>query len=421
MQARAARVEVRGNRRFGRRALEQFERRAADRNDVRPDVLDDDLFRGMHLEPERVPIEGQRLPRGPARRSRCDRERLSSGGRLASLGCVQRCVSRDRRRPRTDRSHAPRCGRRHRANVACRQCLPPTWCRNLCDHQLAQPRIAAAHVVACCAIPGGPRGTARSRPTAREPRHRSSLRSSGSAAASRRPRTSEATGCRHTACTTRSAPSRSALFTTKMSAISMMPALSACTSSPAPGHQHDDGDVGRAATSTSSCPTPTVSMMTMSLARRIQDRAPRRSSPAPGRPSCPRVAMLRMNTPSSPACRPIRTRSPRMAPPVKGLVGSTAITPTARPARTNVRHEPIDQRALAGTRRPGHAHQVRPSGSSEDLADQCGACGRLVLDERNRPRDRTRIASENPVSELCHALGGMERASEAIPLQCSAS
>ena len=33
----------------------------------------------------------------------------------------------------------------------------------------------------------------------------------------------------------RSAPSRSALFTTKMSAISMMPALSACTSSPVPG------------------------------------------------------------------------------------------------------------------------------------------------------------------------------------------
>ena len=38
----------------------------------------------------------------------------------------------------------------------------------------------------------------------------------------------------------RSAPSRSALLTTKMSAISMMPALSACTSSPVPGHQDDD-------------------------------------------------------------------------------------------------------------------------------------------------------------------------------------
>ena len=38
-----------------------------------------------------------------------------------------------------------------------------------------------------------------------------------------------------TPCTTRSAPSRSALFTTKMSPISMMPALIACRSSPAPG------------------------------------------------------------------------------------------------------------------------------------------------------------------------------------------
>ncbi len=46
--------------------------------------------------------------------------------------------------------------------------------------------------------------------------------------------------------TVRSAPSRSALLTTKMSAISMMPALSAWTSSPAPGTIVDDRHVGRA-------------------------------------------------------------------------------------------------------------------------------------------------------------------------------
>ena len=44
----------------------------------------------------------------------------------------------------------------------------------------------------------------------------------------------------------RSAPSRSALLTTKMSAISMMPAFSAWTSSPAPGHNRHDRHVGRA-------------------------------------------------------------------------------------------------------------------------------------------------------------------------------
>src|SRR5688500_3633396 len=49
-------------------------------------------------------------------------------------------------------------------------------------------------------------------------------------------------------------------------------------------------------------------------------------------PNEPRVAIERMNTPGSRATLSIRTRSPRSAPPVKGDVGSTAITPTLRPA-----------------------------------------------------------------------------------------
>jgi hypothetical protein len=48
-------------------------------------------------------------------------------------------------------------------------------------------------------------------------------------------------------------------------------------------------------------------------------------------PSCPRVASERMNTPSSSACRCMRMRSPRMAPPEKGLVGSTGHHPTRSP------------------------------------------------------------------------------------------
>ena len=60
-------------------------------------------------------------------------------------------------------------------------------------------------------------------------------------------------------------------------------------------------------------------------------------------PKWPRVARERMNTPSSVAWRCMRMRSPRMAPPEKGLVGSTATTPTVRPrarkrsTRTSVR------------------------------------------------------------------------------------
>src|SRR5438105_6067181 len=101
--------------------------------------------------------------------------------------------------------------------------------------------------------------------------------------------------------TTWSAPSRSALLTTKMSAISMMPALSACTSSPAPGTRTTIDTSAVRTIPTSACPTPTVSMMTKSLpaaSRTIAASAVARARP----PRWPRVAMLRMNTPSSAEC-----------------------------------------------------------------------------------------------------------------------
>ncbi len=62
----------------------------------------------------------------------------------------------------------------------------------------------------------------------------------------------------------RSAPSRSALLTTKTSAISMMPALRACTSSPAPGTMVTTDTSAVRTMSTSSWPTPTVSTITTS-------------------------------------------------------------------------------------------------------------------------------------------------------------
>ena len=50
-------------------------------------------------------------------------------------------------------------------------------------------------------------------------------------------------------------------------------------------------------------------------------------------PRLPRLAMLRMKTPGSPASSCMRMRSPRIAPPVNGLVGSTAMMPMVRPRR----------------------------------------------------------------------------------------
>ena len=48
-------------------------------------------------------------------------------------------------------------------------------------------------------------------------------------------------------------------------------------------------------------------------------------------PAAPRVPMERMNTPGSSVWRAMRTRSPRIAPPVNGLDGSTATTATVLP------------------------------------------------------------------------------------------
>ena len=98
--------------------------------------------------------------------------------------------------------------------------------------------------------------------------------------------------------------------------------------------------------------------------------------------------MLRMNTPASPACACMRTRSPRIAPPVNGLVGSTATTPTVRPAARSSRDQPIDERALARAGRPGDADEIRAAGVRRRCRRIRSRAGRrLVFDERDRARD----------------------------------
>src|ERR1017187_515980 len=108
-----------------------------------------------------------------------------------------------------------------------------------------------------------------------------------------------------------------------MSAISMMPALMACTSSPMPGTSTTTVICATEVMATSSCPTPTVSMMTYSMPAASMRRARSavaRASP----PMVPRVAMERMKMPGSAWCCCMRMRSPRMAPPEMRLLGSTA-------------------------------------------------------------------------------------------------
>ena len=123
---------------------------------------------------------------------------------------------------------------------------------------------------------------------------------------------------------------RSALLTTNTSAISRMPALAACTASPIPGTTSTATESAIEVTSTSTWPTPTVSIRTMS--KRAASRARITCGVAAASPPrWPRLAIDRMNTSGSVACSCIRTRSPSSAPPVNGDVGSTASTPTRRP------------------------------------------------------------------------------------------
>ena len=131
-------------------------------------------------------------------------------------------------------------------------------------------------------------------------------------------------------CTMRSPPGRSNLLTTNTSAISITPALKACTASPAAGVRMSTVVSATRAMSTSLCPTPTVSTKMRSNPK-ASNRA-RVATVAPARPPrAPRLASERMYTPWSWWWRIMRMRSPRMAPPVKGLLGSTASTATRSP------------------------------------------------------------------------------------------
>ena len=131
--------------------------------------------------------------------------------------------------------------------------------------------------------------------------------------------------------TTSWAPGRSLLLTTKTSAISRMPALAAWIESPIPGATMTSVVSASEAISSSAWPTPTVSIRTTpnpAASRMRSAWGVAQASP----PSWPRLAIDRMNTPSSVAWSCIRTRSPSSAPPLNGDVGSTASTPTRWPA-----------------------------------------------------------------------------------------
>ena len=110
----------------------------------------------------------------------------------------------------------------------------------------------------------------------------------------------------------------------------------AWTSSPMPGALTTSTDCAARITSTSACPVPIVSiMMGLYPAASIARTTSRVEAERP--PRLPRLAILRIKTFGSPANSIMRIRSPRIAPPVKGLEGSTATTPILRSRRRSSR------------------------------------------------------------------------------------
>ncbi len=115
-----------------------------------------------------------------------------------------------------------------------------------------------------------------------------------------------------------------------MSAISRMPAFSHCSSSPACGCSTSTTTSATVRTATSPCPAPTVSTKMRSKPNDCMTSSMHLMLFAiPCWPAA--VDKLRINTRSTFEVPAMRQRSPNSAPPVIGLSGSQASTPTVSP------------------------------------------------------------------------------------------
>src|SRR5712664_3623112 len=107
-------------------------------------------------------------------------------------------------------------------------------------------------------------------------------------------------------------------------------------------------------------------------------------------PRNPRVAIERMKIPVSLAWPCMRIRSPRIAPPVNGLLGSTAIIPPPVGRR-----QAVHQRALSRSRRAGNPGQVALSGVRENAAQDLFRFGMMILNCGDRAGDGADVARED--------------------------
>jgi len=89
-------------------------------------------------------------------------------------------------------------------------------------------------------------------------------------------------------------------------------------------------------------------------------------------------------------------RSPRIAPPVNGLDGSTATIATRSRVFRVLGREPRHEGALATTRRTGDADDARLSRVGVERPQDVGAPGLVILDDRQEPRDAAGVSRARP-------------------------
>ena len=95
-------------------------------------------------------------------------------------------------------------------------------------------------------------------------------------------------------------------------------------------------------------------------------------------------------------------RSPRMAPCVNGLEGSTATMPTVLPRRRYSAGERARERALAGASAAGDADDVRLARVREQRAQVFAALRRLVFDAADDAGERAAVARKETFDEVVH-------------------
>ena len=116
-------------------------------------------------------------------------------------------------------------------------------------------------------------------------------------------------------------------------------------------------------------------------------------------PEWPRDAMERMNTSSSVAWICIRTRSPRIAPPVMGRTGRWRSPPPRGHCFRGLAGERGDQRRFAASRRAGDAHQMGAASHAGRERERGSRGGCPVLDLGEQPRQRAPVAGMRPFGE----------------------